>query len=174
MLEPDQQALREMTGGVSATVSVPVRQCADHHAFGVGQRSRLAESDYGEDVRPLRRWQQANNWLVADPPDRQPQAKQRCAAADQHLPRRQVAAQLAVAVRMELDRVRSDPEQPRLGVEYRRSARGGREQSVDDAGRKRHRSCLVPLVLPGRLCTRRLYPVRLCHATHLLVGAPTG
>src|SRR5262245_43134633 len=100
-------------------MGVPVRQGADHHPFGLGQRSRFPEPDRSEYVGSLRLWQQADYRLIADSPDRQPQAKERCATADQHLPGRQVTAELAAAIRIELDRAGGDPEEPGLRVEYR-------------------------------------------------------
>jgi hypothetical protein len=95
VLKSDQQAARQRAGEVRAPARMPVRQRLDQAALGVGHRLARAKPDRGEKVGSLWIGQHADQRLIAERSDREPQAEQRGAAADQHLPAVQVAAEPA-------------------------------------------------------------------------------
>ena len=96
--------------------------------------------------------------LAAQRPDGEPQPVQGGAAADDHLPARRVFQQLALGVGVQLGRLLSDGEPPRLRVVHRRRARRHLDQVAGLPGQVR---CRVVVCLG-----------RVGHTAHAPPGAP--
>jgi hypothetical protein len=96
--KPVEQALGQRAGFERAAVRVPMRRRLEHRPFLWCHGSQTARPHPGQQRPPTGFGKQVDLGLVVQRADREPQAEQGGAAADDHLPAREVFHQLAAGV----------------------------------------------------------------------------